>query len=195
MYSGVIHFCYLSLAILATPVASLPATSTDDDDSPPSRSSSLAEAATAAPPHAKHSSHPVHHPPSFTHGYTHSYSHSFLNPPAAAPTTGLTSPHDSPPTNHPSNQTHKGLTVIVFASVGGIIGLFLLALCTRRAIVHCRMPRHTVVLTVAERAQLVQEIAEYAESASRRQRHSLTGPPPPPYEHAPTYDSLTSHRS
>ncbi|KAH9179545.1 hypothetical protein EDB89DRAFT_490522 [Lactarius sanguifluus] len=191
MYSGVIHFCYLSsLAILATPVASLPVTSTDDD-SLPSRSSSPAEATTAAPPHAKHTSHPAHHPPLRTH------SHSFLNPPAAppAPTTGLTSPHDSPPSRHPSSQAHKGLTVIVFASIGGVIGLFLLALCTRRAIAHCRMPRHTVVLTVAERAQLVQEIAEYAESASRRQCHSLTGPPPPPYEHAPSYDSLTPHRS
>ncbi|KAH9060974.1 hypothetical protein EDB87DRAFT_1613044 [Lactarius vividus] len=189
MYSGVIHFCYLSLlAILATPAASLPATSTDDDTLP-SRSSSFPEATTAVPPHTKHSSHSAHHSPL----RTHSHIHSFLNP--LAPTAGLTSPHDSPPSHHPSSQAHKGLTVIVFASIGGVIGLFLLALCTRRAIVHCRMPRHTVVLTVAERAQLVQEIAEYAESASRRQRHSLTGPPPPPYEHAPSYDSLTPHGS
>ncbi|KAH9045261.1 hypothetical protein EDB85DRAFT_2137344 [Lactarius pseudohatsudake] len=171
MYSGVIHFCYLSsLAILATPVTSSPVTSTDDD-SLPSRSSSPAETTTATPPHAKHSSHPAHHSPLRTH------SHSFLNPPA--PTTGLTSPHDSPPSDHPSSQAHKSLTVIVFASIGGVIALFLLAL----------------LLTIAERAQLVQEIAEYTESASRRQRHSLTVPPPPPYEHAPSYDSLAPHRS
>ncbi|KAI9467161.1 hypothetical protein BJY52DRAFT_1182622 [Lactarius psammicola] len=191
MYSGIIHFCYLSsLAILATPGASLPATSTDDD-SLPSRSNSPADAATATPPHAKHSSHPAHHSSS----HAHSPTRSFLNPPAAAPTTGLTSPHDSPPSPHPSGQTHKSLTVIIFASIGGVVGLLFLALCTRRAIAYCRMPRHSAVLTVAERAQLVQEIAEYAESASRRQRHSLTGLPPPPYEHAPPYDSLAPHRS
>lgn len=188
--SAIIHFCYfISWAILTTPAASLPATSTDD--SLPSRSSSPEEATSAAPPPTRHSSHTAHHSSS----YTHSSTHSFLNPPAAAPTTGLTSPHDTPYTHRPSSQAHKSLTVVIFASIGGVIVLFFLAFCARRAIVYSRMPRHSTVLTDAERARLVQEIAEITESASRRQRHSLTAPPPPPYEHAPSYDSSTALRS
>jgi hypothetical protein len=199
MYS---HVCYYlsSLAILATSAASLPVTPTDDD-SLPSHLSSPAEVVTAAPPHTRHSPHSPQH--SHTHAYsfpyphntTHLATHSFLNPPAAEPTAGLTSPHDWPHSHPPSSQAHKGLTVIIFASIGGVIVLLFLALCARRAIVYCRTPRHNAVLTVAERAQLVREIAEYTESASRRQRHSLIGPPPPPYEHAPSYDSLTPHGS
>lgn len=94
--------------------------------------------------------------------------------------------------NSLSSHSHK---TTVFASIGGLIGLIFLALCVRRLIIHSRIPRQNTVLTDAERARIVREIAE-CESASRRywQCHSrtgsATGPPPPPYEHAPPYDLL-----
>lgn len=191
--------------------ASLLAASTIDDTLPGTSSSPAEEAPTAPPPHttrrplhsANHSLHSANHSHTYSHLHTPSHSrpyntthsHSFLNPLAAGPTSGLTSPHDLPHTHLRSSAAHKGLTVIAFATIGGFIAILFLALCARRAIAHCRTPRHTAVLTVAERAQLVREIAEYTESASRRQRHSMTVPPPPPYEHAPSYDSLTPHPS
>jgi hypothetical protein len=42
-----------------------------------------------------------------------------------------------------------------------------------------------MALTAAEREELAQEIAGYAEMADRRRRSLLT--PPPPYERAPPY--------
>jgi len=180
----------------------LPTTSTDEG-SLPILSSSHSDAAIATPPLTRHSSHSFHH--SFSHAHTLSYypipsfanrpTHSFLDPPAAALPTGLTSPHDFPHTNPPSSLAHKSFNVIMFASIGGIIALALLALCARRVIAHIRTPRHAAVLTAVERAQLEREIAEYTVSATRRQCHSLIGPPPPPYEHAPSYDSLVTHQS
>lgn len=173
-------------------------TSTDDGTLP---SLSHTENATDAPPLTRHPSYSSHYSYSQTYSLSYDYSPSytnsptqpFLNSPVTAPPTGLTSPHDFPDSHPPSSQAHKGLTVIIVASIGGTVALLLLVLCARRAIVHSRIPRHNAVLTVVERAQLMREIAEYAESASRRQRHSLTAPPPPPYEHAPSYDSLMPH--
>lgn len=188
-----------SLSVRTSPAASLPTTSTDVG-SLSSLSSSHTDIVTAASPPIRHSSLSSHHSDSQTHSlsYDHSLSfansptHPFLSTPAPSPPTGLTSPHDTPYSHPPSSQAHKSLTVIIFAFIGGTVALLFLALFARRAIAHIRLPRHTAVLTVAERAQLAREIAEYTESATRRQRHSLTGPPPPPYEHAPSYDS---HRS
>jgi hypothetical protein len=171
-------------------------TSTDDGPLLVSHTEAVTDA-----PLTRHSSHSSHH--SHSHTYSLSYDHSlsftnsptqpFLNSTVTARPTGLTSPHDTPDSHSPSSQAHKSLTVIIVASIGGTVALLFLALFARRAIVHSRIPRHNAVLTAAERAQLMREIAEYAESASRRQRHSLTVPPPPPYEHAPSYDALMPH--
>ncbi|KAF8265860.1 hypothetical protein EI94DRAFT_1734370 [Lactarius quietus] len=97
----------------------------------------------------------------------------------------LLSAHHS---NSPSSHAHKRLSTIIFASIGGVIALVLLALCMRRLIIHSRIPRQNTVLTDEERARLVREIAE-CEAASRRY-WKCHGPPPPPYEHAPSYDLL-----
>ncbi len=104
------------------------------------------------------------------------------------PPTGLPSSYDPPPPVSASDPglAHKNLAVIVFATIGGIIGLIFLALFMRQAIAYHRLPRHDVALTAAEREQLVREMAE---AASRRRRQSCPIPPPP-YEHAPSYESL-----
>lgn len=172
--------CAHSPLVHTSPVASLSAESTDDDDD---------LLPTATPTYTRHSSHSVHH----TFSHVHSPTHSFVNLPPES-TIGLTSPHDSLPFNPPSSHAHKSMTIIIFASIGGVIGLFFLALFTRRAIVHSRLPRHNVALTESVRAQIEQEIVECTEFASRRQRQSLTAPPPPPYEHAPSYDPMMPHR-
>lgn len=102
-------------------------------------------------------------------------------------------------TNSPSRHAHSSFTIIL-VSIGGVLGLVFLNLCIRRLIIHSRIPRQNTVLTDAERARIVQEIAE-CENASHRywQGHSrngsATGPPPPPYEHAPSYDLLAPERS
>lgn len=80
--------------------------------------------------------------------------------------------------------------MIIFAAIGGIIGLVLLVLVTRRAVAYVRLPRRNAVLTAAEREQLVREMAGYTQSAIQRQSFI---PPPPPYEHAPSYELLTLH--
>jgi len=77
--------------------------------------------------------------------------------------------------------------------MGGVLGLVLFALCTRQAIAYTRSPRHNVVMTVTERQQLVQEMAGYSQMASRRERELCLVPPPPPYEPAPSYESLAPH--
>lgn len=182
--------------------ASLPVTSTDHV-SLPNLSSSHTEAAIAAPPLTGHSSHFPHRSHSHTQSLSYDHilsianspTHTLFNPLATEPPTGLTSPHDLPGSHLPSSQAHQSLIVAIFGSIGGTVALLFLVLCARCAVIHSRIPRHNTALTVTGRAQLVREIAEYAEYASRRQRHSLTVPPPPPYEHAPSYDSLMPHRS
>jgi hypothetical protein len=183
-----------SLLVRTSPAVSL-TTSTDDGTLP------LTEATTDTPPLTRHLSHSSHHSHSLIYSLSYNHSPSFTNSPTqpilsssvTAPPTGLTSPHDTPNTHIPSSQAHKGLTIIIVTSIGGTVALLFLALFARRAIVHSRIPRHNAVLTAAERAQLMREIAEYAESASRRQGYSLTAPAPPPYEHAPSYDTLMPH--
>ena len=185
---------FYSLLVRTSSAASL--TTSTDDGTPPSIFHTE-----NAPPLTRHSSHSSLHSHSHTDSlsydpspsFTNSLTQPFLNSPVMAPPTGLTSPHDSPDSHPPSSQAHKSLTVIIVAAIGGTVALIFLVLCARRAIVHSRIPRHNAVLTIDERAQLMREIAEYAESASRRQHHSLTAPPPPPYEHAPSYDSLMPH--
>jgi len=103
------------------------------------------------------------------------------------PPTGLPSSYDPPPPVSAS-LAHKNLAVIIFATIGGITGLTFLALFIRQAIAYHRLPRHVVALTAADREQLVREMAE-AEAASWR-RHQSCPIPPPPYEHAPSYESL-----
>ncbi|KAN0135061.1 hypothetical protein V8E53_006952 [Lactarius tabidus] len=92
----------------------------------------------------------------------------------------------------PSSYAHK-LFTIIFASIGGTLALLFLVLCVRRLIIHSRIPRQNIVLTDAGRARIVQEIAE-CEAASQRYWHSRK-PPPPPYEHAPSYDLLVPRES
>jgi hypothetical protein len=87
---------------------------------------------------------------------------------------------------------HPTLPVIIFAAIGGITGLVLLALLTRHAIAYSRLPRRTTILTIAERQQLAREMASYAQLADRHQRQSFM-PSPPPYEPPPAYESLTPH--
>ena len=111
--------------------------------------------------------------------------------------TGLTSPHDTPPYYSPPYYTppyalppdpdgaHNNVTVIIFASIGGTIGLIFLALFMRQAIAYCRSPRHNAALTAAARERLVREMAE---NVARQQRRSYPAPPPP-YERAPSYES------
>lgn len=93
--------------------------------------------------------------------------------------------------NSLSNHAHKLFTIII-ASIGCTLGLLFLVLCVRRLIIHCRIPRQNVVLTDAERARIVQEIAE-CEAASHRYWNFHK--PPPPYEHAPSYDLLAPRES
>jgi hypothetical protein len=145
--------------------------------------------------HSPNSSHTAHH---FTHTFlypptsistTAHLTHSFFYLPTSIPTSGLTSPHDSPQHLLPSSQTHTSLTGIIFAAIGGFTGLVVLALLARHAIAYSRLPRRTATLTTIERQQLARELAGYAQTAIGRQRQL----PPPPYEHAPAYESLTQH--
>lgn len=92
----------------------------------------------------------------------------------------------------PSSHAHTLFTIIA-TSIGGTLGLIFLVLCVRRLIIHSRIPRQNVVLTEAERARIVQDIAE-CEAASHRYWNSRK-PPPPPYEHAPSYDLLAPRES
>jgi hypothetical protein len=94
--------------------------------------------------------------------------------------------------NSQSSHVHTSFTII-FASIGSTLGLLFLVLCIRRIIIHSRIPRQNVVLTDAERARIVREIAE-CEAASHRYWNSRK-PPPPPYEHAPSYDLLAPPES
>jgi hypothetical protein len=164
--------------ICASPAACLPASSTDDDSSPGSLSSMETSTLASSPATQTHSSYRIHH-----------FTHSSPFPPASAPTT---SPHNSPLAFPPSGPGHQSITVYIFMIIGGIVGLILIALCTRQAVAYSRLPRHNTVMTVAEREQLVEEMAGYV---SRRRCESYLVAPPPPYEHAPSYESLTPHES
>ena len=106
----------------------------------------------------------------------------------ATSSTALPSSYDPPPPVSASDPglAHKNLTVIVFAAIGGIIGLIFLVLFMRQAIAYHRLPRQDVALTAADREELIREMAE---AASLRRRQSCPVPPPP-YEHAPSYESL-----
>lgn len=102
--------------------------------------------------------------------------------------------------HHSNSLSSHSYKTVIFTSIGSFIALVFLTLCVRRLIIHSRIPRQNTVLTDAERARIVREIAE-CESASRRywQSHSragsATGPPPPPYEHAPPYDLLAPRQT
>ncbi|KAI0268111.1 hypothetical protein BC834DRAFT_867942 [Gloeopeniophorella convolvens] len=183
--------CILSLAILATPVAPLPATASTEDD--PSSTHSLTSSHTheAVPPHPP-PLRPTHHNLSQSIHSTHPFA-----PQTTSPTEGSTSPRPiphRPPLAPPHRPSHKNLLPIILAVVGSVVGFILLALFTRRAIAFGRMPRPSTELTAAERAQLVREMAEYAVTADQHQRQSLAVPPPPPYERAPSYESLRTHQ-
>ncbi|KAI0005155.1 hypothetical protein BJV74DRAFT_329542 [Russula compacta] len=174
-------FNFSSVADLSTTAVSSPATSTEDGSSSDTRfiSSGI---------YTAHSLYTAHH----TLSYTYSSTPTFLDQsPTSVPTLGSTSPYDPPPRLSPFHQGHKGLAVIVFVVIGGLIGLVFLALFTRQAIAYSRLPRHNVGMTTAEREQLVREMANYA---GRRQRQSCVVPPPP-YERAPSYESLSPPRS
>ncbi|KAH9965787.1 hypothetical protein BC827DRAFT_1179844 [Russula dissimulans] len=175
-------YCLSSIAILATPVC-LAANTTDDDSS----SSSTA----STPTTDSHSTHTHHH----QIPYTPYFPHSFQFPSTSAPSISPTSHPDSPIVVPPSVQAHQSPTIYILIIIAGIVGLGLIALCTRQAIAYTRSPRHTVAMTTVDRQQLVQEMAGYAQMANRRQRGSCLVSPPPPYERAPSYESLTRHES
>jgi len=177
---GFIRFYYLSsVAILATPVVSLPTTSTDEDPLPSHSFSTESRSLSSLS-----ANHTLHHS---DHSYIHFSTQSPFHQAAPTPSSGLPSPHDSTPYFPPPSDaglSHKQLTVVIFAIIGGIIGLVLLALFTRQAIAYARLPRHNITMTTAQREQLVREIAGYSRTAQRR-----SVPPPPPYERAPPYES------
>jgi len=165
MHSGIVHISYLSSLAILFTRAASLPAPSTDYNSLLSHSSSSAEAAFAALP-GPHASH---------------------------------ASRSSHHTNSPSSHAHNLFTIIL-ASIGGVLGITFIVLCVRRLIIHSRIPRQNTVLTVEERARLVREIAE-CEAASHRywQGHSrngsATGPPPPPYEHAPSYDLLAPCQS
>ncbi|KAI0303940.1 hypothetical protein BC826DRAFT_980527 [Russula brevipes] len=181
---AVIRFYYLSsVTSPATPAVTPPATLTEDELEEPLSSHSLSS------DEANHRHH-VHN---------HSFSHSFHHRPTSAPTLGPITPDEPHPHSHanlpPSDHGHMNLSLVIFAVIGGVLGLISLALCARQAIAYCRSPRHNAPLTTVEREQLVREMAEYAETANRRARPSLSAPPPP-YERAPSYESsCASHQA
>jgi hypothetical protein len=153
-----------------------------------SHSPSSAEANLLPVRSPSYSSHTAHR----HHAHNHSFTHSFHHRPTSAPTLGLISPDESHPHPNPdlppSGRGHMNLTLAIFAAIGGVLGLIFLTLCARQAIAYSRSPRHNAPLTTVEREQLVREMAEYAETANRRERPSLSAPPPP-YERAPSYES------
>lgn len=165
----------------ASSAVSLPATLTEGVRLP-SSSFSTTDPRVLSLPSTKHTTY--HHTPSHAHLPTQSY----LHRPTSAPSIGLTSPHDTPPFSSPTDPEggHKGPTVVIFATIGGTIGLIFLALFMRQAIAYCRLPRHNAALTAATREQLVREMAE---NETRQQRRSYPAPPPP-YERAPSYESF-----
>ena len=175
----------------ASPAPSLPT----DDEFSPSLSSTSTEiglpASSSAQPHPTHSFIHSHHPFFYTHSFTHSftYPYPYLDPPSSGTPTGLASPSNPPRPQRvpPSDFNHKSsLVVIIFAAIGGIIALFFLAYFTRQAIAYSRLPRQNMQLTAAGRQELVQELDGYA----HRRRQSCLAPPPP-YEHAPPYESFS----
>jgi len=173
--------CLSLLAILFT--VCLAANTTDVDSLSSSTETSSPASSQTTYSHSTHH----HHIP-----FTPFFPHSFQFPSTSAPSTGPTS---SPIAVPPSVQVHQSPTVYILIIVGGLLGLVLIALCTRQAITYTRSPRHNVAMTAAERQQLVQEIAGFAQMASRRQRESCWVSPPPPYERAPSYESSAPHQS
>ena len=165
----------------ASSALSLPATLTEDVFLP-SRPFSTTGARSLSLASAKHTTH--HHVPSYHQFPTQSS----LHRPTSVPSIGLTSPHDTPPYSSPTEPDggHQNPTVIIFATIGGTIGLIFLALFMRQAIAYFRLPRHNAALTAAAREQLEREMAENATRGDQRWSYPA---PPPPYERAPSYQS------
>ncbi|KAN0126706.1 hypothetical protein V8E52_000346 [Russula decolorans] len=178
---GFVRFDDLSRVNGTSPVATSTKVESLSSPSSPSTEFSLLASSSTKPDPTLSFTHPHHHI-----FYTHSFTRSFFDPPSSVPPTGLTSPHNSPDRVIPSQHIHKNLVIIIIAAIGGAIALIFLALFTRQAMAYTRLPRQNMALTAAEREELAQEMAGYAEMADRRRRLFLS--PPPPYERAPPYE-------
>ena len=125
--------------------------------------------------------HTLTHWHSYIHFPTPSPSYQASSVPPSWPTPSYTPPsYLLPPSD--ASLGHKKLAVVIFATIGGVIGFVSLALFTRQAIAYFRSPRHNVAMTAVEREQLVLEMARYTGTTRRR-----SVPPPPPYERPPSY--------
>lgn len=85
------------------------------------------------------------------------------------------------------------VVAIVFECFAGVLGLFLLAGLTRCAYKYKRAPARDRIAALISRHQLEREMAQIERSDLQRRtrpRASMAGPPPPPYQPAPTYDSV-----
>ncbi|KAJ3487978.1 hypothetical protein NLI96_g3153 [Meripilus lineatus] len=121
-------------------------------------------------------------------------------------------PHDRPPpattrppspppaaqqnsTNQPSRQP---VVAIVFEVIAGVAGIFILISISRCIYSWKRTPSRDRIAGLLSRHQLDREMAELErEQMERRRRqwrrNSVQGPPPPPYQRAPSYETLPIH--
>ncbi|KAI0720314.1 hypothetical protein C8T65DRAFT_801840 [Cerioporus squamosus] len=165
------------------------ATHAADDDDGTSRQASRTLATSTT------SSHSLAIPSVHTHSHPTHWSHSinFTGTRPFAPHPVPTGPLDS---SHSSSPHGQSVVAIVFEVLAGALGLFVLLALTRCWYSYHRVPPPDRIGALLSRHQLEREMEEQQRDRMERVSRAMEAyrwrPPPPPYQHAPAYDTVVA---